>query len=98
MSDALLLEFKGVTADQYKAVNDLLGLDQHTGAGDSPAGLVSHTGGTTADGGLVVFEVWESQEAQAAFMGGVLGAALGQVGLPQPSRVEWLTLEGYHTH
>jgi len=98
MSDALLLEFKGVTADQYQAVNNLLGLDQHTGEGNSPAGLVSHTGATTAAGDLVVFEVWESQEAQAAFMGGALGAAIGQAGLPEPSRIEWLTLEGYHTH
>ncbi|HEX4431773.1 MAG TPA: hypothetical protein VHZ96_21065 [Frankiaceae bacterium] len=98
MSDALILEFKGVTADQYRAVNDLLGLDQHTGQGSSPAGLVSHTGATTADGDLVVFEVWDSQASQAAFMGSALGAALGQVGLPQPARIEWLTLEGYHTH
>lgn len=98
MSDALILEFKGVNADQYNAVNKLLGLDQNTGEGSSPAGLISHTGATTAGGDLVVFEVWESQESQAAFMGSALAAALGQVGVPAPTRVEWLRLEGYHTH
>jgi hypothetical protein len=98
MSDALILEFTGVNADQYNAVNKLLGLDQHTGAGSSPAGLISHTGATTAGGDLVVFEVWDSQASQAAFMGGALGAALGEAGLPAPTRIEWLTLEGYHTH
>jgi hypothetical protein len=98
MSDALILEFTGVNADQYNAVNKLLGLDPHTGEGTSPAGLISHTGATTAAGDLVVFEVWDSEASQAAFMGGALGAALGQAGLPEPTRVEWLTLEGYHTH
>jgi hypothetical protein len=98
MSDALILEFKGVTVDQYNAVNELLGLDSQTGAGNSPAGLLSHTGATTAEGNLVVFELWDSQASQGAFMSGALGAALGQVGLPEPSRVEWLTLVGHHTH
>jgi hypothetical protein len=98
MSDAIILEFQGVDADQYNAVNKLLGLDPHTGEGNWPAGLLSHTGATTAGGGLVVFEVWDSQASQAAFMGGALGAALGQAGVPQPTRVEWLTVAGYHTH
>jgi len=98
MSDALILEFKGVTVDQYNAVNKALGLDSQTGGGDSPDGLLSHTGATTADGGLVVFEVWDSQASQGAFMASRLGPALGQAGLPDPTRVEWLTLVGHHTH
>jgi hypothetical protein len=98
MSESLILEFQGVTVDQYNAVNAQLGLDPDTGAGDSPAGLLSHTGATTAAGDLVVFELWDSQASQAAFMGGRLGAALGQAGLPAPTRVEWLTVVGHHTH
>jgi hypothetical protein len=98
MTDALLLEFSGVTADQYNEVNKILGLNAATGEGNSPAGLLSHTGATTADGDLVVFEVWDSQASQGAFMSGPLGAAIGQAGLPQPSRVEWLTIAGHHTH
>ena len=98
MSEALILEFQGVTVDQYNAVNTLLGLDSQTGVGNSPAGLLSHTGATTAGGDLVVFELWDSQASQAAFMGGALGAALGQAGLPAPSRVEWFSVVGHHTH
>lgn len=98
MSEALILEFKGVTAEQYAAVNAILGLNAQTGEGNSPAGLLSHTGATTADGNLVVFEVWDSQASQGAFMAGSLGAAIGQAGLPGPTRVEWLTLVGHHTH
>jgi hypothetical protein len=40
-----------------------------------------------------VVEVWESQEAQAAFMAR-LGPALGEVGLPEPARMQWQTLLG----
>jgi hypothetical protein len=98
MSEALILEFKGATSDQYHAVNKILGLDPATGEGNSPAGLLSHTGAFGAGGDLVVFEVWDSQEAQAAFMAARLGPALGQAGVPEPSRIEWLSLEGHHTH
>jgi hypothetical protein len=37
MSDALILEFKGATADQYNAVNTILDIDSATGEGDWPA-------------------------------------------------------------
>jgi hypothetical protein len=96
MSDALVLEFSGVSAAQYREVNAVLGIDPVTGEGDWPAGLTSHTGAASASG-LLVFEVWESQEAQAAFMSSRLGPALGQVGLPEPARQEWLSVEGHHT-
>jgi hypothetical protein len=95
MSDALVLEFSGVSAAQYRDVNRFLGIDPVTGEGDWPDGLISHTG-TAGAGGLLVFEVWESQEAQEAFMNSRLGAALGQAGLPEPGRAEWMSVEGHH--
>jgi hypothetical protein len=94
MAEALILEFAGVTADQYLAVNKVLGIDVATGAGDWPAPLISHTA-SLGDGGLVVVEIWESQAAQAEFMAR-LGPALGEVGLPQPSRMEWLSVLGHY--
>lgn len=97
MAQAVILEFDGVSKDQYDAVNEKLGLDPSAGSGDWPDGLVSHTGGTTPGGGLAVFEVWESQDAQARFMETRLGAALGEVGVPQPKRVEWFDVVGYTT-
>lgn len=96
MTDAVILEFKGVPAEQYHAVNTILGLDPDTGGGDWPAGMLSHTGAVGAGDTLVVFEVWESQESQGAFMASRLGPALGQVGLPEPTRVEWFSTVGHY--
>jgi hypothetical protein len=96
MSYALILEFAGATADQYDAVNTIMGIDPFSGEGDWPDGLLSHTGAAGAEGGIVVFEVWDSQESQGAFMGSRLGPALDKVGLPEPSRVEWLSVLGEH--
>lgn len=86
MPYGVVLRFEGVTEDQYWAVNDRLGINRD-GTGAWPAGLVAHTGGPTADGGLVVCEVWASKADQEAFMGARLGAALGAVGVPPPVQV-----------
>ena len=95
MSEALVLEFSGVSADQYDKVNAILGLDPSTGAGDWPAGLTSHTGASHGDD-FMVFEIWESKDAAQAFMDSRLGAALGQAGVPEPRRAEWMELAGHH--
>jgi hypothetical protein len=94
VSEVLVLEFADGTAEQYAAVNKILGIDHETGAGDWPGPLESHVGGF-GDSGLVVVEVWESKEAQAQFMDR-LGPALGQAGVPQPTRTEWLSLLGHY--
>jgi hypothetical protein len=92
MAEALILEFDGVGREQYDAVNAKLGIDQQTGQGDWPPGLIYHAGGAKA-GGWVVFEVWESQEAQGRFMNDRLGRALQEGGITAaPTRVEWLEL------
>jgi hypothetical protein len=99
VADALILEFEGVGADEYMAVNRALGIDVTTGEGDWPEGLLFHSAGI-GPGGLVVYEVWESQAAQGRFMSGRLAAALQQGGITgAPSRAEWHQLVGYiHQH
>jgi hypothetical protein len=51
-----------------------------------------------AGGDITVFEVWDSQESQATWMVSRLGPALGQVEVPEPFRVEWLSVLGTHPH
>lgn len=97
MAEAIILEFEGVGAEDYKAVNEVLGIDMKSGQGDWPDGLVTHTAAASADG-WVVFEVWESREAQERFMEERLAAALQQGGIEgEPSRAEWLDLEAHHS-
>jgi hypothetical protein len=98
MAAGLILEFEGVTLEHYKAVNDALGIDVVTGEGDWPDGLVSHSAGLNEDGHLVVMEVWDSPEHQAAFMEGRLEQALEKGGITgPPSSVTWIELEAHHT-
>ena len=85
MAYGLTLAFDNVTEDQYWAVNEKLGIGRD-GKGDYPPGLVTHLGGPTTNG-WVVMEVWESKGAQEAFMGSRLGAALEAAGVPAPSQV-----------
>jgi len=93
MPKALILEFDGdVGREDYEAVNGILGVDAQSGAGDWPAPLLYHVAGAKP-GGWVVFEVWESQEAQEEFMHR-LGPAIAQAGLPAPARVQWLEIAG----
>jgi len=96
MANAVILEFEGVGKKEYEAVNKELGIDMASGKGDWPDGMKAHVGGLTDSGGLVVMEVWDSQDAQAAFMGGRLGAALGKVGVPAPVRVTWVDVMADH--
>ena len=95
MSYGIVLVFDGVGADQYWAVNDQLGI-KPDGSGDWPAGLRSHTGGSTGTG-WVVAEVWDSKGDQEAFMASRLGAALGTVGVPAPVQIIEADLVNYHT-
>jgi hypothetical protein len=96
MPEAVIIEFEGVSRRQYNAVNDKLGIDTAAGTGDWPKGLTSHVAGETAGGGFVVMEVWDSQASHEAWMGGRLGVALGEVGVPAPVRVAWVDVVGEH--
>ena len=94
MAEAIILEFTTPDASGlYNTVNGILGLDASTGKGDWPDGILSHAAAVQGDS-FVVFEVWESQAKQEAFMNDRLGPALGQAGAPAPTRVEWFSVIG----
>ncbi len=84
MAVQIILEFEGVTTTEYYAVNKELGINESTGEGDWPDGLVTHAAGLNGDGHLVVIEVWDSIEHQARFMEERLGAALAKGGITGP--------------
>lgn len=95
MAFALILEFDRIGREVYDSVNRNLGIDTTRPTGNWPSGLLFHAGGAKT-GGWVVFEVWESKEAQERFMSERLGRALSEGGVTAPpSRVEWLTLAAH---
>ena len=97
MAEGLILEFEGVGLKEYEAVNGFLGIDPESGRGDWPRGLLFHAGGAKA-GGWVVFEVWDSRQAQEQFMNERLGQALQEGGISgPPARVEWIDLAAQHS-
>jgi hypothetical protein len=96
MAAGLILRFPANVREQdYDAVNSQLRFDPRTGQGDWPAGLQSHSAGASDDG-WVVTEVWDSKEAQAAFMESQLGPALSA--LPQPTVVWFDVIASQHRH
>jgi len=95
MAELLMLEFDGLDEKDYAAVNAQLGIDPETGAGDWPAGLITHLAGIGDGAGAYVIEVWESQEAQADFMQSRLGAALASGGVTAKPKVTWTRLVGH---
>lgn len=97
MAELLILEFEGLTEEHYNAVNADLGVDSETGDGDWPAGLHTHTAGSS-DGSWIVVEVWETQEDQEDFMNSRLGPALHKAGVTKPpKRAEWHKLKAHHS-
>ena len=80
MAVAFEMRFEGATLEQYDRVMELMGLDQ----GDtSPDGLVFHWAAATDDG-IVVVDVWESDEQFNHFAGEQIGPFTQQAGIPAP--------------
>lgn len=96
MADGLILQFPaGVGELEYDAVNAKLNFNPRTGEGDWPDGLRSHSAGPSGSG-WVVSEVWDSKDAQGAFMGSRLGPALAD--LPHPSVTWFDVVASQHRH
>jgi hypothetical protein len=82
MAVAFLLEWPGVTLDQYEAVVQDLDL-----GGKTYPGGIFHVAGPT-ESGLRVVDVWESEEAFGAFQPKLV-AALQKNGVQPPQVQAW---------
>jgi hypothetical protein len=97
MAEGLLIEFSGIGEAEYWAVNDKLGINMETGAGEWPPGLLMHTAAVTSAGGFAVAEVWRSQADQEAFMHGRLADALAAAGVAVQPTIRWVSLLSFQT-
>jgi heme-degrading monooxygenase HmoA len=77
MSVLMVMEAAGATAEQYERTNEIMGI---RGDEDAPEGLIQHVAAID-DGGLVIADLWESEEDLKRFFDERLGAALEQAGL-----------------
>ena len=88
MAVGVLMEFPGVTREQYDQLVQDLDLS------GPPEGELIHVCGPTSDGGWLTVDVWESQEAFERFANELLIPRARALGFPQPSKREFF--EPYH--
>jgi hypothetical protein len=78
MAVIVMFEAPGSTPEQYDHTNEILGIH---GEEDAPEGLIQHVCGFT-DEGILVVDVWESEESLRRFFGERANAALEEAGIP----------------
>jgi hypothetical protein len=78
MAIVMFLELPGVTTEQYDKLNEAMGI---AGPEDEHEGLISHICATT-DTGLLICDVWRSQEDLDDFQANTLGPAAAKLGVP----------------
>jgi heme-degrading monooxygenase HmoA len=80
MAVMMILDWHGVTTDDYDRVNEAMGIGSDA---DAPEGLINHVAALDEDGELAVVDVWESEEALGRFVESRLGPTIKQLGLPE---------------
>ena len=87
MAVLMIIEAPGATTAEYDRTNEILGIH---GDDDAPEGLIEHAAASDGNG-LVIADVWESEEALGRFFEERLGAALEESGVAaaaqQPRRL-----------
>jgi hypothetical protein len=76
----MILDWEGVSPDQYARVNDTMGIRSDA---DAPDGLISHVAAIDDDGDMTIVDLWESEQALGQFFETRLGPALAEVGIPE---------------
>ena len=79
MTIVMFLELPGVTTEQYDQLNEAMGVK---GPEDEPDGLISHVCAATEDG-LLICDVWRSQEELDDFVANMLSPAASKLGIPE---------------
>jgi hypothetical protein len=82
MAVLMVLEAPGATREEYDRTNEIMGI---RGDDDAPEGLIQHVAAFD-DEGLVIADVWESEEALGRFYEERLGAALEESGVSRSAK------------
>jgi hypothetical protein len=91
MATVMMMEWPGVTQDQYNRVMSDLGLDKNP-----PVGAIFHVAGFTTSG-LRVLDIWDSQQAFERFQKERLAATVQKVGITGQPNVQFLPVHNLYT-
>jgi hypothetical protein len=80
MAILMILEWQGVTTDDYERVNETIGIRSDA---DAPDGLIEHICALTDDDELVIADLWENEQKLGTFIETRLGPAIQQLELPE---------------
>jgi hypothetical protein len=83
MAVAFKMKFEGATLEQYDQVMELMGL---TANGPGPDGAIFHWV-APVDGGILVMDVWESDEQFQKFAQEQIGPYSAQVGITEQPKI-----------
>ena len=90
MPTVMLMEWPGMTQDQYNRVMSNLGLDANP-----PAGAIFHVSGFS-EGTLRVLDIWDSQQAFERFQQDRLNAAVQQAGISGQPKVQFFPVHNIY--
>lgn len=91
MAVALFLRWDDVTPEQYEQVRATANWE-----GDTPDGAMFHAA-AFADGGMRIFDLWESAEAFQAFFEARVMPAVQEAGMPGQPEVELIPVHAMFT-
>ena len=77
MAVMMIMDLEGATTEQYEAVNAAIGIDEN----NLPQGLIQHAVGPTDEGGLLIVDIWESEEDLGRFIEEKAVPAMQQAGV-----------------
>lgn len=90
MATVMLMEWPGVTEEQYNRVMSNLGLDANP-----PAGGICHVAGFIG-GSLRVLDIWDSQQAFERFQQDRLTAAVQKAGITGQPKVQFFPVHNLY--
>src|SRR5919204_6543630 len=91
MATVMLMEWPGVSPDQYNRVMSNLGLDTNP-----PTGAMFHVAGFTG-GSLRVLDIWDSQQAFERFQRDRLTQAVQKAGITGQPKVQYFPVHNIYT-
>ena len=90
MATVMLMEWPGVSEDQYDRVMNALGLDANP-----PAGAMFHVAGFSG-GGLRVLDIWDSQQTFERFQEERLTKAVQSAGITSQPKVQFFPVHNMY--